>query len=63
MDDNKLSQKNSALISNIIKKIKNHFGYFTVVLGNRDTFLGTNVERKKNVIHIAMIKMLANKII
>ena len=58
MDDNKSSYKNPAVITNIIEEINKHFGDFSVVRGNKKTFLGIKIERKNNVIHIGIFEKL-----
>ena len=56
VDDNKLSQKNPALISNIIEEIRKHLGDLSVVRENKKTFLGMNAEINNNIIHIDMVR-------
>ena len=56
MNDNKLSHKNTAVISKIIEPIKKYFGDFSIVRGGKHTFLGMSIEIKNNVIHIDMVQ-------
>ena len=56
--DNKLSPKTPAVISDIINKVKNIFGYLSVVRGNNNIFLGVNIEIKDNIIQVDMVKQL-----
>ena len=44
------------MISNIIEEIKKYFGDFSVVRGDKHTFLGMNIEIKNNIIHIDKVK-------
>ena len=46
VDDNKFRHKKPAVISNIINKVKKCFGYLSVVIGNKHTFLDMKIEIK-----------------
>ena len=50
MDDNKLSQKNSEVISDIKNEVKKHFGVLSFVRGSDYTFLGMYIEIKDSTI-------------
>ena len=58
MDDNKLSHKNSSVISDIINKVKKHFRYLSFVRGKRNTLFGMKIEINNNIIQVDMIKQL-----
>ena len=58
VDDNKLSHKNPAVISNVIKEIRKLFGDLTVARGKKHTFLGTKIKIKNNITNIDMVKQL-----
>ena len=55
VDDNILSHKTPAVISNIIKFV---FVDLTVVIVIKHTFLGVNIEIKKILIHIYMVEQI-----
>ena len=57
-DDNKMSHKNPAVISDIINKVKKHFGYISVVIWNKHTFLGMKKYIKGNILQVDMVKQL-----
>ena len=46
VDDNKLSHKNTEMVSDIINEVKKHFGEMSVVRGNKHNLLGVNIEIK-----------------
>ena len=56
MNDNKLSHKNTAVISKIIEPIKKYFGDFSIVRGGKHTFLGMSIEIKNSIIKIGMFE-------
>ena len=56
MNDNKLSHKNPAVISDIINKLQKQFGNLYVVRDNKHTFLGMSIEIKANIIQVDMVK-------
>ena len=58
VDDNKLSHKNSSVLSDIINKVKKHFRYLSFVRGKRNTLFGMKIEIKNNIIQVDMIKQL-----
>ena len=58
MDDNKLSHKTPAVISDIIKNMKKHFGDLYVGRGNTHTFLGMKFEIRDRIIQDDMVKQL-----
>ena len=43
VDDNKLSQKKTSVPSDIINKVKKHFGDISVLRGMKHTLLGMNI--------------------
>lgn len=46
VDDNKVSHKDPAVVSQVLKKIEKKFGKMTVTRGKKHTFLGMNIEYK-----------------
>ena len=62
VDDNKLSHKNTAGISNTTKERKKHFRYLPIVRGNKHIFLGMTIKIKKTTLHIYMVKNLRERI-
>ena len=58
VDDNKLSHKNPSVIPDIINKSKKHFGDLSVFRGNKNTFLGMNIEIKDNITQVYMVENL-----
>ena len=56
--DNKLSHKNSEVISYIKNEGKKHFGELTVVRGNKHAFLVINIQIKDNTIQVDMVEQL-----
>ena len=58
MDDNKLSHKNTEMVSDIINEVKKHFGEMSVVRGNKHNLLGVNIEIKESTIQVDMVKHL-----
>ena len=55
MNDNKLSNKNPEVISDIINEVKKHFGDIYDVRGNKHTLLGINIDIKYNTLKFHMI--------
>ena len=47
VDDNKVSHKDPQVITKVINLMKKHFGELKVVRGNKDSFLGMNIEITK----------------
>ena len=58
MNDNKLSHKNPALISDIIDKLQKQFGNLYVVRENKHTLLGMSIDIKDNIIKVDMVEHL-----
>ena len=58
MDDNKLSNKNPEVISDIINEVKKHFEDIFFVTGNKHTFLVINIEINHSTIQFDMVKQL-----
>ena len=52
MYDNNLSHKNQEIISDIVNKVKKHFGYQFVVRVKYHTLLGVVIEIKYNIIKL-----------
>ena len=48
VDDNKISHKDSAVVSDIIGIMKKYFGNITVIRGSKHRFLGMNITINKN---------------
>ena len=55
MDDNKLSHKNPAVISEIINKVKKRFGDISVVRANKHNSLFVIIGIKGNIIQFDMV--------
>ena len=47
VDDNKVSHKDPQVVTKVINLMKKHFGELKVVRGNKDSFLGMNIEITK----------------
>ena len=58
MDNNKLSHKNPAVLSNIFNKIKKHFEDLSVVRGNTHNLLGMEIDMKYDIIQVYMVEQL-----
>ena len=55
-DDNKMSHKNPAVISDIINKVKEHFGDLFFLIGNKNIFLDMHIDIKDNIIQFDMVE-------
>ena len=53
-----MSHKTPAVISDIINKVKKHFGYLPIVRGNKHSLLRMNIEIKDKIIQVDMVKQL-----
>ena len=58
VDDNKLSHKNSYVISDIINEVKKHFGELSIVRDNKHAFLGVNIEIKDRTVQFDTVEQL-----
>ena len=56
VDDKTLSHINLALISDIINKVKEHFGDLFFLIGNKNIFLDMHIDIKDNIIQFDMVE-------
>lgn len=48
VDDNKLSHKDPAVVTEVLEEISKHFGNLTITRGKKHTFLGMNITMRKD---------------